>query len=413
MIADQAGVDYTNVLRRDPRGLPAGRRPAGPGLRGRAVPVQGHDAARGVHGRPLPARPGGDAGQRGPARVHRLGARATLRRPPGQDRRHPGDGLQGRVRRHPGVAQLQAPQAAVVGRRPRRRARTRTSRTIGSSPSSASSRRATSSSSARRTGPIAGSRSAARTSSTSGARWATGSGFDARRSPRPGRRRPRLVERPTPLGVRRSPPTTAWVRRSATCSRRLRGLDAGSAHHVRRGPERASGRRTALRGGRARLARRWRPLGRFATRHQTRHRRRRCWPAVALLLARTRWSPPSPSSDVPLRGCRDPRHRAAVVVAHVLARRRRGPRREPRPRGPRGPRSRRATVRHGRAVPEDLRRRADDRGPALAKSRDHRRRACRHRAHPAVGRVVAVLRPTWRRVWRGRPRGRRSSGTSR
>ena len=34
---------------RDPRGLSASRRPAGAGLCGRAVPVQGHDAARGVH----------------------------------------------------------------------------------------------------------------------------------------------------------------------------------------------------------------------------------------------------------------------------------------------------------------------------------------------------------------------------
>ena len=44
-----------------------------------------------------------------------------------QDHRDPGHGLQGRVRRHPGVAELQAPQAPVVGGRPRASAPTRTS----------------------------------------------------------------------------------------------------------------------------------------------------------------------------------------------------------------------------------------------------------------------------------------------
>ena len=49
---------------RGPRGLPARRGPAGSGLRRRSVPVQGHDAARRLHLGPLPARPGGHAGQR-------------------------------------------------------------------------------------------------------------------------------------------------------------------------------------------------------------------------------------------------------------------------------------------------------------------------------------------------------------
>ena len=65
---------------RHPRGLPACRGPARSRLRRRPVPVQGHDAAGGVHRRPLPDGPGGDAGQRGPARLHRLGARTSLRR---------------------------------------------------------------------------------------------------------------------------------------------------------------------------------------------------------------------------------------------------------------------------------------------------------------------------------------------
>ncbi len=71
MIADQAGVDYDNVLSADPRGLPARRRPARARLRRRTVPVQGHDAAGGLHQRPLPDGPGGDAGQRGAAGLHR------------------------------------------------------------------------------------------------------------------------------------------------------------------------------------------------------------------------------------------------------------------------------------------------------------------------------------------------------
>ena len=83
MIADQAGVDYTNVLRAIREDYP--RAADLPGrLRGRAVPVQGHDAARRLHGRPLPDRPGRDAGQRGPAGLHRVGARAPLRDPQGR-----------------------------------------------------------------------------------------------------------------------------------------------------------------------------------------------------------------------------------------------------------------------------------------------------------------------------------------
>ena len=113
----------------DPRGLPAGRGPAGPGLRRRPVPVQGHDAAGGVHGRPLPARPGGDAGQRGPARLHRVRARAPLRRAPRQDGRHPRDGVQGRIGRSP--ARRSATSCASCCRGPARASwrPTRTSRT--------------------------------------------------------------------------------------------------------------------------------------------------------------------------------------------------------------------------------------------------------------------------------------------
>ena len=80
------------------------------------------------------------------------------------------------------VAQLQAPQAPVVGRR----AGPRTDPYVAGRParrrSTASSRRATSWSSARRTRRTAASRSAARTSSTSGAPSARGSGSSARSS---------------------------------------------------------------------------------------------------------------------------------------------------------------------------------------------------------------------------------------
>ena len=128
MIADQAGVDYTNVLRAIREDYPRAADLPGPGLRRRPVPVQGHDAARGVHRRPLPAGPGRDAGQRGPARVHRRrrwsAATAAL---PGKTVGILGHGVQGRVRRHPRVAQLQAAQAPAVGRRARARAPTRTS----------------------------------------------------------------------------------------------------------------------------------------------------------------------------------------------------------------------------------------------------------------------------------------------
>ena len=74
---------------RRPRGLPARRGPAGPRLRRRSVPVQGHDAAGRVHVRPLPARPGRDADQRGHAGVHRVGARAAPRQPARPHDRHP------------------------------------------------------------------------------------------------------------------------------------------------------------------------------------------------------------------------------------------------------------------------------------------------------------------------------------
>ena len=86
-IAHEAGVDYTNILRAIREDYPRAADLPGPGLRRRSVPVQGHDAAVGLHDRPLPARPGRDAGQRGAARLHRVGPRAPLRRADRQDGR--------------------------------------------------------------------------------------------------------------------------------------------------------------------------------------------------------------------------------------------------------------------------------------------------------------------------------------
>ena len=88
--ADPAGADH---------GLPAGGGHAGRRVRRRAVPVQGHDAARGVQQQQLHARPHGDDDQRGPAAVPGAPARAEVR-PVVDDRRHPRHGVQGRLRRH-------------------------------------------------------------------------------------------------------------------------------------------------------------------------------------------------------------------------------------------------------------------------------------------------------------------------
>ena len=80
-----------------------------------------------------------------------VGARAALRRPPGQDGRHPRDGVQVRVGRHPGIPVATSCASCCHGQVLAWCARTPTSATTGSRRSIASSTRATSSSSARRT----------------------------------------------------------------------------------------------------------------------------------------------------------------------------------------------------------------------------------------------------------------------
>ena len=151
MIADQAGVDYTNVLRAIREDYPRAADLPGPGFA--AGPCLFKDtmqlAAFTADHFPL-----GQAAMQVNEGLPAYIVSALERRYGGltrQDRRHPRHGVQGRVGRPPRVAQLQAAQAAGVGRRARRCAPIRTSRTTGSCRSSASSTRATSSSSARRT----------------------------------------------------------------------------------------------------------------------------------------------------------------------------------------------------------------------------------------------------------------------
>src|SRR5205809_4242212 len=96
--------------RSDPQRLSARGRPPRPRFCSRSVPAQGHDAALGVHARPFPDGPGGDADQRRHAELHHrfAGCAQAARRP---HPRHPRHGVQGRVRRPARVAQLQGAQA--------------------------------------------------------------------------------------------------------------------------------------------------------------------------------------------------------------------------------------------------------------------------------------------------------------
>src|SRR5205809_5448620 len=102
--------------RSDPQRLSARGRPPRPRFCSRSVPAQGHDAALGVHARPFPDGPGGDADQRRHAELHHrfAGCAQAARRP---HPRHPRHGVQGRVRRPARVAQLQSAQAGRVQRR--------------------------------------------------------------------------------------------------------------------------------------------------------------------------------------------------------------------------------------------------------------------------------------------------------
>ena len=112
-IADQAGVDYTNILRADPRGLPARGGPAGP----RASPPARACSRTRCSWRPSPSDhfPLGQAAMQINEGMPAYIVSALERRHGGLRGRTIGilgHGVQGRVRRHPRVAQLQAAQAA-------------------------------------------------------------------------------------------------------------------------------------------------------------------------------------------------------------------------------------------------------------------------------------------------------------
>ena len=116
MIADQAGVDYTNVLRAVREDYPRAADLPGPGFA--AGPCLFKDTMQ-LAAFTSDHFPLGQAAMQVneglPAYIV-VGTRTPVRRAAGQDRRDPGHGLQGRVGRHPGVAQLQAAQAPGVGR---------------------------------------------------------------------------------------------------------------------------------------------------------------------------------------------------------------------------------------------------------------------------------------------------------
>ncbi len=107
MIANDFGLDFARIRAALEAGLPARGRHARAGPRRRTVSVEGHDAARRVQQQQLHARAREHDDQRGPADVHRRSARARVR-PLVDDRRDPGDVVQGGVGRHPRQLELQA-----------------------------------------------------------------------------------------------------------------------------------------------------------------------------------------------------------------------------------------------------------------------------------------------------------------
>ena len=169
-----AGVDYTNVLgpiREDyPRvaGLPGPGFAAGPCLFKDTMQLAAFTRDHFPLGQAAM-----QVNEGLPAYIV-VGAQAPLRRAPGQDGRHPRHGLQGRVRRHPGVARATSSASSCRGPargplhrsvhpgRPARAARMRARRERRPGPRRPAQ------------GVPRTSRSAARTSSTSGARWARG-----------------------------------------------------------------------------------------------------------------------------------------------------------------------------------------------------------------------------------------------
>ena len=79
MMANDFGLDYERIRSAPVLQLSPRRRPAQCRVRRRAVPVQGHDAARRVQQQQLPPRPGQRVDQRGAPALRRRPARAALR----------------------------------------------------------------------------------------------------------------------------------------------------------------------------------------------------------------------------------------------------------------------------------------------------------------------------------------------
>ena len=103
MVAHEAGIDYTNVLDAVRRDYPRAADLPGPGFAAGPCLFKDTMQLARLHQRSLPHGPGGDAGERGAAGVHGSCARASPGVAAGAHHRHPGDGLQGGVRRHRAV----------------------------------------------------------------------------------------------------------------------------------------------------------------------------------------------------------------------------------------------------------------------------------------------------------------------
>ncbi len=228
-IADQAGVDYTNVLRAIREDYPRAADLPGPGFA--AGPCLFKDTMQ-LAAFTSDHFPMGQAAMQINEGMPAYIVSALERRhgtPAREDRRHPGHGVQGGVGRHPRFAQLQAPEAPGVGGRDGAvhgpvRARTRAWRRWTRSWSAARS-----SSSARRTAPTGHSISPVVRSSTSGTPPAEGSGSSHEGS-----------WSPAPPG---SSTATSWrsCSRPATRCRRRQLQQVRPRRQVLRRPSRATG----------------------------------------------------------------------------------------------------------------------------------------------------------------------------
>ena len=243
MIAHEAGVDYTNVLRAIREDYPRAADLPGPGFA--AGPCLFKDTMQlvGLHRRPLPAGPGRDAGQRGPAGLHRR------RRSSGATAASPGKtvGILGMAFK----AESDDPRASlsyklrkllVVGRRPRRLHRPVRPATTGSTTLDCvleeSDILVLGAPHKRVPRPR---RSAARTSSTSGGPWARGSGSSAH----PRHRRRRVHQRLSRPGAARGRPRGRRPRRLQQVRPADQVVRRPSALPVRRGRRQGRGARCA------------------------------------------------------------------------------------------------------------------------------------------------------------------------